>query len=165
MMNEEILTQKIALYRGALLDCAKHLSNAYLDSRYNEISMAHVMATLVRHNVWANEAEENVTEGEEAIDLLFPDGVPDKERELIQKFGASIAQIYFSKPAHPMKDDLLEIAATILVCSRMITDRICTDLTTFEDRTALVNTAIPLLGDTMMTMVLALSDPQPSSLV
>ena len=163
MISEEMLTQKIALYRGAIMDCAKHLTCEYLDGRYKEISMAHVMATLVRNNVWANESEER--EGEEVIDLLFPDGVPDKERELIQDSGPNIAQIYFSDPALPMKDGLLELAATILICSRMIVDKICTDLTNFDDRTALVNTAVPMIGETMMTMVLALKSPDKQSLV
>lgn len=163
MMNEAVLTAKIALYRDAIMDCANHLTSDYLDKRYNEISMAHVMATLVRHNVWANEAEDKP--GQEVIDLLFPDGVPEKMMNLIRESGSDIAQIYFSQPALPMKDNLMEIAAMILVCSRMMVDKICTDLTSFEDRTALVNTAIPLIGETMMTMVLALRSPDNHSVV
>lgn len=160
MLPDETLIHRIELYKQAVMDCAKFLPDDYLDNRYREISMSHVLAQLVRHNVWAVTADDR-----DGVDLMFPDETDAITMDKIKKSGSDIASLILNPSPAPIKDSLTEISATVLLCCRLLVDKISTDLTTFNERVALANGIAHLMGETMLHMIATLPANEPSSMV
>lgn len=156
-VNESAIAKalkSVEFFKAAIMDGSKALKGEEMDARFNEIALAHVMAEIIRNDVRVRCGESG-----DSVDIGFDKSTADNVVKMIASNGESIAEMFHSGTRSSNKNQLVELGATILICCRMMLDKIATDLTSSEDRTALIIAAADLVGETMISMKAELDKP------
>lgn len=157
MIDEDELAQAkemVAFFKSAIMDSSKSLKGKEMDARYNEIALAPVLAEIIRNDVAVRPGA-----SDDSVDIGFAKTTPENVVKMITDNGQIIAEIFHSGTSTTSKSQLTELGATILICCRMMLEKIATDLTSEQDRMALVVASAHLVGDTMTSMIEAMDKP------
>jgi hypothetical protein len=142
------VSQAIEMSKSAIMDASKLISGRDMDARYNELMLAPIMASMMRHGAVVRSGSDA-----DSVDVGFSQSPPPALLDAVQKWGPTIAEVYHSDWDGPHKNQLVEIGATILISCRMILDKIVTDLTSRDERQTLTVAAAHLVGDTMLSIL------------
>lgn len=142
-------------FADAILDRAKTIDDEYLDNRYRELAMSNVMSDLLRHNVWIVAADDR-----DGVNMHFPDVVPKDVEARVRESGPDIASLFLSNPTLPHKDSLSELTVLTLLCSRMMVDKIATDMTSYKERLAIMNGVLKIMDIITHNMMNVMPDPE-----
>ena len=142
------VSQAIEMTKDAIMDASKLMKGEDMDARYNELMLAPLMAEMMRRGAVVRAGSEA-----DSVDVGFALSPPPDLLDAVQKWGPTIAEVYYSDWDGPHKNQLVEIGAAVLISCRMILDKIVTDLTSRDERQTLTVAAAHLVGDTMLSIL------------
>jgi hypothetical protein len=157
MTNEEeieLILTKVDQLKTQILSSSKSLKAGKMESRYGQMMFSPILVMMMLNKVQVEAKGDGKN-----IDIGFSVSTPKGIIESIERCGPELAAIFSDGPASPERDLMTEIAAIILICSRMLSDVIASDLCTFEDRLHIGAAASELVSESLLSM-LRLSLPQ-----
>lgn len=154
----DTLEGRLQIYVSAIQHHASSFQPDALESRYREISLAPVLADVVRHNVFAVKMDDP-----DGVDLMFPDEIPKLVESRIRSSGHDLAAVILSRPTPTEKDVLRDIAGSTLMAARMVAEKVAGSMTTAEERAALSSAAAQVFGEMVVAMTHAITMSQPGT--
>jgi len=141
-------TRKIVQCKQAIMKTSNKLTSKYLDSRLDELLAAPALAEIVRRGVQVSlGADEN------SIDVAMHESTPPEIKSMINSYGSKLASVYLSETPVTHKDQMVELGAMVMLCCQLLMTKICTSLTTENDRLVLAAASTELMQDTIASML------------
>ena len=141
--------------KKAIMRSSNDIDPKYLDARLDEFLAAPAMAELMRRGIVVVKGHDN-----DSIDIAVPDDMPNDVRDVINQHGTKLAAAFLGSPPVKQKDQMVDIGITVMICCQLLMSKICTELTTEDDRVLMAAASAELIQDTLLAMLKVLEEKQ-----
>lgn len=160
--EEEYLNWRaeIVACKQAIMKNSEAINPKNMDGRLDEILTAHILAEIMRRGVAVTPGDEK-----ESINVGVPVTAPEEIKNMINNNGPTLARIYFNQTTTVHKDQMVELSATVMLCCQLLIAKICSKITTEEDRYLMAAASSELIQDTILSMLKAINNSDKDALV
>lgn len=151
--------EQMVACKQAIMRSSNMINPKDLDARLDEFLAAPVLAEMMRRKVMVIEGTEP-----DSIDVVMPTDIPEQSKNMINAKGTKLASIFLGSAPSYHKDQMVELGAMIMICCQLMMSRICTSITTEDDRLIMATASAELIQDTLISMLKALGEAQAGSL-
>ena len=153
--DPELTEEEYSNWRAEIVACKQSImrnsaaiDDRQLDVRLDEMLTAHILAEIMRRGV-------SVVPGDEegSINVGVPVIVPDEIKDMINSHGPTLARIYHGGTTVVHKDQMVELSATVMLCCQILIAKICSKITTEDDRYLMAAASAELIQDTILSML------------
>lgn len=141
--------------KNAITKTSNNIDPEYLDERWDEILAAPAMAELMRRGIVVVKGQDN-----NSIDIPIPNDMPNDVKNFISKHGKGLASTFLGSLPVKQKDQMVDIGIAVMLCCQLLMTKICTELTTEDDRVLMAAASAEVIQDTLIAMLKVLEEKQ-----